>query len=242
MNVSQVESGNNADTSSVKMVAVMGAIGLIASILLVSTYRVTLPYVEANRAAYLEQAIFEVLPGADSKMTFTRKDNDELVLLEDEKAKVEKFYAGYDKAGQLVGVAIEAQGQGFQDVLRLLYGYVPECECIVGMKVLESKETPGLGDKIEKDEDFRSNFDSLDVELESDRTRLRNEILMVKEGTPRSPWEITAITGATVSSKAVTNILNTSAKEVIPLIDKNLEALRKAATEVEVTQTSVKDF
>ena len=44
---------------------------------------------------------------------------------------------------------------GYQDVIRiLLYGYSPEHQAIVGMRVLESRETPGLGDKIEKDPAF----------------------------------------------------------------------------------------
>ena len=43
---------------------------------------------------------------------------------------------------------------GYQDVIRVLYGYSFDTEAIIGIRVLESKETPGLGDKIETDPDF----------------------------------------------------------------------------------------
>ena len=50
-----------------------------------------------------------------------------------------------------MGVAVEASGKATPDIIRILYGYDPENRQVVGFYVLESKETPGLGDKIEKD-------------------------------------------------------------------------------------------
>ena len=43
---------------------------------------------------------------------------------------------------------------GYQDTIRVIYAYSFADRAIVGMQVLESKETPGLGDKIEIDADF----------------------------------------------------------------------------------------
>jgi electron transport complex protein RnfG len=76
----------------------------------------------------------------------------------------ESIYAGFDETGRFVGWAIPAEGAGFQDTIRLLYGYVPEREEIVGMRVLESRETPGLGDRILKDPAFVAEFEGLAVE------------------------------------------------------------------------------
>ena len=67
------------------------------------------------------------------------------------------------------------------------------------MEVLESRETPGLGDKIYKDAVFVAGFSALSVEP---------EIFAVKKGTKSQPNEIDAITGATISSKAVVRIIN----------------------------------
>ena len=52
------------EPSSVKMIAVMGSVGLIASILLVATFQLTSPQIARNKQAQLEAAVLEVLPGA----------------------------------------------------------------------------------------------------------------------------------------------------------------------------------
>lgn len=215
------------EPSSFRLILVMGAVGLIASVLLVATYQITSPYIEANRAAFLEEAVLDVLPGAVRKVTFVRPGDGALVPASSGNVEGFRVHAGYDADGELVGVAVEAQGQGFADVLSLLYGYVPDCECIVGMKVLASKETPGLGDKIETDPEFKANFDSLAAVLDAAGAGLRNRITMIKEGADAEPWEITAITGATISSRAVATIIDDSAQDVLPLILENLDVLRE---------------
>ena len=72
------------------------------------------------------------------------------------------------------------------------------------MRVIESNEPPGLGDKISKDPAFARNFDEIAVEP---------TIVAVKTGAKRLPHEVDAITGATISSKAVVRILNGSFAE-----------------------------
>lgn len=209
------------------MIAAMGGVGLFAGILIVFTFVFTLPIIEKNKAEYLEKSIFQVIPAATSKQVFFVSQDNTLVPAEDPGAPGFKIFAGYDDAGKLVGVALEASGQGFQDVIRLIYGYSPERECIVGMKVLESKETPGLGDKIEKDEHFVANFKCLDVRLAEDKSSLLHPIELVKAGAKTENWQIDAITGATISSRAVTNILRKSTEQYIPLIVNNLDRLKR---------------
>jgi electron transport complex protein RnfG len=68
------------------------------------------------------------------------------------------------------------------------------------MEVLESRETPGLGDKIIKDDTFLANFRDLAVDP---------EVVVVKAGRSRDN-EVDAISGATISSKAVVRIINES--------------------------------
>lgn len=211
-------------TSSLRMIVTMGAIGLIAGVLIVFTYQLTFPVIEHNKAVALERAIFEVVPGAKNKETF-ELDGDVLRPLPAGEDAVTKYYACYGADGKLVGVAIEASGQGFQDVIRLLYGYSPRCNCVVGMKVLESKETPGLGDKIMKDPDFKANFEALDVTASTNGTGLAHPIELAKHGEKTDPWQVEAITGATISSRAVTTILRESTSRAVPIIDKNVEAL-----------------
>jgi electron transport complex protein RnfG len=212
--------------SSLRMILTMGGIGLAAGILIVMTFQLTFPVIKRNKAVALERAIFDVVPGAETKAAF-KLAGDELVLLEGEDETATKFYACYDGDRQLVGVAMEASGQGFQDILRVLYGYSPQCGCVVGLKVLESKETPGLGDKIETDPDFRANFEALDAALNAEKTEISNPIVLVKEGKKTDAWQVEAITGATISSRALASILRESTAVTVPLIAKNLAVLER---------------
>lgn len=210
-----------------RMVVVMGLVGLIASVILVMTYRLTAPYIAANREAALEQAIFEVLEGTTSRAVFEVNDDGTVRHVDELTPGRRPIFAGYDSAGALVGLAFEGSGQGFQDVLNILIGYNPECQCVVGMKVLESKETPGLGDKIEKDPAFREGLEHLDVRLTEDRDGLAHPIELVKRGQKSSDWQVEGITGATISSRAVVRILDANAADLIPIIEKNLDTFRQ---------------
>jgi electron transport complex protein RnfG len=219
-----------AQASSWEMIRALGGIGILCSLLIVFAFQVTLPIIEKNKTEYLEKSIFNVLPGATSRVTYKiTNDNDVELLIADE-PKARKLYAGYNEKSELVGIAVEASGQGFQDVIRLLYGYSPEKKAIIGFTVLESKETPGLGDKIQSDPTFLSNFDALDVSLTADGSAPKNPIEMVKSGNKHNPWQIEAITGATISSRAVTKILKESTEQFIPIIEKNLEKFRRNET------------
>jgi electron transport complex protein RnfG len=100
---------------------------------------------------------------------------------------------------------------------------------VIGMKVMASKETPGLGTKIETDPAFRSNFGALDVTLSGDGQAMANPVVLVKPGKKTAPWQIESITGATISSQAIANIMEKSTAKLIPVIEKNLETLKGGA-------------
>jgi H+/Na+-translocating ferredoxin:NAD+ oxidoreductase subunit G len=156
-----------------------------------------------------------------TKKIFQIDLNGHLVETTDETNGATLIYAGYDQNGKLVGVAVEASGIGFTGALRVLYGYDPGKQVITGLYVLESKETPGLGDKIEKDPDFLTNFFALDVSLNDDFSAPKNAITTVKSGHKKNPWEVDGITGATISSRAIGNILAASTQQMVPLIFNN---------------------
>ncbi len=210
-----------------KMILTMGTVGLLAGLLIVFTYQITLPIIEKNRAEALQKAIFEVLPGTVTRVIFRVDNSGKLVPYNGKDPQVFRVYAGYDGEGNLVGVALEASGQGFQDVIHLIYGYSPQKQAIIGMKVLESKETPGLGDRIDKDPDFKANFKNLEVRVAPDGSSILHPIELVKKGKKTANWQIEAITGATISSRAVTRILKKSTARVIPIIMKNLKFLKE---------------
>ncbi len=200
------------------MIRTLVGIAAISGVLIVAAFTITLPVITRNKAAQLKAAVFEVIPGAATVKKFVP-----------EGMGMPNMYAGYDEAGTLKGIAVEAQGQGFADIIKVLYGYSPEKSAVTGFTVLESKETPGLGDKIEKDPGFQANFKALDVHLNAAMTALKNPITVVKQGKKTQPWEIDSVSGATISSKAVGRLMAASAEIAIPTIEKNIARLKEGA-------------
>jgi len=217
-----MNSSNTAPTKSqpgsFQMLRAMVGIGLLCALLIVLTFEGTKPVIAQNRAEALQEAVFQVLPGIVKKKTFRLQEDQTFTEVSDEATEGRLVHAGYDENDALVGIAIEASGMGYADVIRILYGYDPDAEAIIGFHVLQSKETPGLGTKIETDPDFLANFDGLDVSLNADHTALKHKIEPVKEGEKEHPWQVDGITGATISSQAVGNILRESTAFWIPLI------------------------
>ncbi|MCB0572248.1 MAG: FMN-binding protein [Phaeodactylibacter sp.] len=215
------QSNTNTGANSMKMLQAMVGIGILCALMIVLAFEGTMPRIEQNKAEALEKAIFKVIPGMVAKKTFKLNADNTFVPVEGAEKDAQLVYAGYDEQGKLVGVAVEASGLGFADVLRVLYGYEPEKQQVVGFYVLESKETPGLGDKIEKDAAFLGNFSALDVALDEGGDALKNKPVTVKHGEKANPWEIDGITGATISSRAIGNIMGASTEYWMPLIHKN---------------------
>lgn len=191
-------------------------LGLICSLVIVSMYEYTAPIIRKNQAAALRQAIFTIFPLAQTYTAFYLNAEGQFKRMTDESDTGASVYACYDQGQRLLGYAIEAQGMGYQDTIRLLYGYAPKQSAIVGMVVLESRETPGLGARIASDPDFLRNFRQLDVRLAADGSKLAHPIEVVPADQAPKPWQIDAISGATVSSRVVGRIVEQSARFWVP--------------------------
>ena len=187
-----------ANPSSLRLVMTLAIAGLLSGIAIIGIYEVTLPTITANKAQELREAVLKVLPGVTQMQALVYRDGELVVVAEPEKDEP-VIYGGHDDRGDFVGYAVPAAGPGFQDTIALLYGYKPRDRQVVGMEILESRETPGLGDKIYKDADFVAEFSALLVDP---------EIVAVKKGTKTGANQVDAITGATISAKAVVRIIN----------------------------------
>lgn len=186
------------EPTSTRLVATLGFAGLLSGLIIVLVFEATLPTITAYKAKVLREAVFEVLPGIANMQRLVLQDG-RLAPKDREEKDEEAVFGGYATDGRLVGYAIPSSGPGFQDTIALLYGYLPAERKVVGMEILQSRETPGLGDKIYKDAAFVANFDALSIEP---------QIVTVKKGAKAAANEVDAITGATISSKAVVRIIN----------------------------------
>ena len=187
-----------AAPSSLRLVMTLAIAGLVSGVAIIGIYETTLPTITANKARELREAVFKVLPGVTRMQALVYRDGRIMAVPEPQKDEP-VVYGGYDEQGEFVGYAMPGAGPGFQDTIALLYGYLPRDKKVVGMEILESRETPGLGDKIYKDADFVAEFSALSVEP---------EIVAVKKGTATLDNHVDAITGATISAKAVVRIIN----------------------------------
>lgn len=212
--------------ASSTLITTLGVIAMLSGLLVVIVYEYTKPIIAENQRIATERAIFKVLPEAATRLTF-RVEGDSLKMADDRTAG-ELLYAGYDKNNQLVGIALNAAAQGYQDMVKILYGFRPETGCITGFDVLKSTETPGFGTKITTDEDFLANFQCLEAGVNAEQSGLANIIKTVRNGTKQNPWEIDAIAGATITSNAVGRMLNASGQKLHPVVMKNLSLLRQS--------------
>lgn len=200
--------------------AIVG-IGAICALLIVSVYQSTAGRIRENQARFLASAISEVLPQAESTIAVMLTDDGRLEeTLETTSLPV---FLGYGQDGELVGAVVTAEGMGYQDNIRVIYAYSFELDAIVGFKVLESKETPGLGDRIEKEPHFLANFAKLDATLTPDGSALLHPIVTVKQGEKVELWQLDGITGATISSEATGKLLNDSLHIWAPVLERDAQ-------------------
>ena len=105
--------------------------------------------------------------------------------------------------GQLAGWVVQTAGQGYADRIEVLVGLSPEADVITGLFVLDQKETPGLGAKIAT-APWRRQFVGKPAAAP----------LEVVKGGGAGANQIDAITGATISSRAVVAIVNRALADV----------------------------
>ncbi|NQT30131.1 MAG: RnfABCDGE type electron transport complex subunit G [Candidatus Saganbacteria bacterium] len=173
-----------------RMIVVLTVIGIISGAILALVYTWSLPKIVENETKATDAAIFTVLP--DTK---TYKKVVALDLT---------YYDCFDESGAKVGTAILCQGNGYQGAITLMVGVNADFTEFTGMTVLDQVETPGLGAKIGSS-DFERQFNGLVTKPPIE--------YVTGGGTVHLPNEIQAITGATISSAAVVNIINKTVKE-----------------------------
>ncbi|MDD4273104.1 MAG: FMN-binding protein [Desulfobacter postgatei] len=163
------------------------------------------PVIEANKVKETMVKIPELVLGQDLAAELAA-DNQSLTIksrvIEVKKNETTKYYTVYDAwlpDGKMAGHVVKADGQGYADKIELLLGLDAEGKSITGLFVLDQKETPGLGAKILEDS-WRGQF----------KEKSTAKTLSVVKGGGVKKDEIDAISGATISSRSVTGIVNTT--------------------------------
>jgi electron transport complex protein RnfG len=205
-----------AGPTAAKLILTLGGLGALAGLVIVVAYTATLPAIEANKARVLAAAIEEVL-GAPARYDTLYVSGDSLTRtrpVDVDPAALDVVYLGYRADSSVIGFAVTGAAPGFADVIRLIFGYDPRDSTVLAMKVLEQKETPGLGDKIEKDSAFVADFREALTPLNG-----------VKESDGTDAAEIDMITGVTISSRTVIRVINQTLERVGPLLAAHLQGV-----------------
>jgi electron transport complex protein RnfG len=165
------------------------------------------PIIAENQRNETYGEIPNLVPGADGEKTR-------------ESAQFKGAYEARDKDDKQIGWVIRAKGMGYGGTIKALVGLNPDASKITGIYILEQIETPGFGNKITTTWN-RQYIDQPTARPLKVYKGMSEEEMKIKDG------RIDAISGATISSNALTNLVN-----------KAVEAFRGELAETEKGKTN----
>ena len=157
---------------------------IVSGVIIAVTYFITAPIAVQKTEMLKQQAMNDLVKDADN---FKPVPN-----------KVEWFAA--EKSGKVIAYVIPNETKGYGGVIKMLVAVSKEGK-VIDYNVLSANETPGLGDNASKDF-FRNRF----------KGKTSEALIVVKD--PYNKENIDAMTGATITSTAVTKGVKEAVDEV----------------------------
>lgn len=176
----------------------LGLVALLCTAISAGIFFLTKDKIDAAMAAEQRELLLQVIP----QDYFDNNLVESAVAPQDEKLKgIQKIYFA-KKDGQLSAYAYETTApDGYSGNIRLLVGLDPKGE-ILGVRVIEHHETPGLGDKIE----LRISNWILSLTNQPINEQNLNDWAVKKDG-----GKFDQFSGATITPRAVVNQVKRSA-------------------------------
>lgn len=174
----------NNIASIIKTAAVLFTIGFVCTLILALCNSLTADKIAVLAEQKEQTAMAEALPDATSF---------EEVKINGESG-VNAVFAGKNEKGEIAGYCVKVAPLGYGGEISMIVGIKAD-GTVSGVDITDMNETAGLGAKA-KNAEFRDMYKGKS-----------GEISVKKSGTP-SDTEISAISGATVTSKAVTSGVN----------------------------------
>lgn len=186
---------NEAKKESMGMlVVVLFLITFITALLLGFVNQVTAPQIEKNNEATRAAAMAELIPEAEP----VQAEPAEVPSPDKNTPAIQNIYE-MQKDGETVGYCMEVLPSGFGGTLTVVVGINTD-GTVAGAKVTSHAETPGLGAKAQADPTWIPQFAGKPAD---------GSLAVTKDG-----GDIVPITGATITSRAVTKAVNTAASYV----------------------------
>lgn len=161
---------------------------LVSGVIIGTTYYFTAPIAAQKSADMKQQSMKALISDADSFKEIDGKEG----------------WFEADKAGKVIGYVVPAESKGFSGTISMLVAVGVDGK-VLKYDILSSNETPGLGDNASK-EPFKSQFNG----------KTSDQLVVVKD--PALKDNIQAMTGATITSKAVTKGIKEAVEEVTAYI------------------------
>jgi electron transport complex protein RnfG len=177
------------------MIVVLTAVMILSGLVLATVSGALQPLIAANQEQALAESLESIFDDA-ADPEFTALDTDDIW----------RASAG----GRQIGYAARVEATGYGGPIQLILGISPGLDRILGIAVVESVETPGLGARIQEEE-FQNQFEGLSVG--EPITAVKNEPADTEEN------EIEAISGATISTNAVVNAVNAAVPDILSTIE-----------------------
>lgn len=201
---------------NLRYILTLTIICFITATLLTGVYLLTRPKIVEQKAQEEKLALKEIFPEAGY---FEPQ-------VKDGKTPYFKVYLSGDKK-KLLGYAFRAQGQGYSSDIETMAGVDTQGK-ITGIKILAQNETPGLGAKIAEVKAKKTLWQAIKEfftkgqkarEIASEpwfctqfKGKKIEDLIVVNAPTEKN---IQAITGATISSEALTDSVREKAKEIL---------------------------
>jgi electron transport complex protein RnfG len=182
------------ESTLLSMVLTLFMVTLVASTALGFIYELTKGPISKARALKKAAAISEVVPPFDNTPgkdpIKVEVDGDTLF-----------FYKAMDR-GTVVGVAVESfTDKGFSGKFRIMVGFLPD-GTINDITITEHKETPGLGDKMDKSKSYNQATGLSWTSQFKGKNPETFRLAVKKDG-----GDVDAITAATITSRAFCDAL-----------------------------------
>ena len=189
--------------SIIKNALVLCAITLVAGLALGLTHEITTPLIEQVNEEKAQKTYKEVFPDADHFGTAEEMESavDVCALIISQQdyseATVDACMKAYDASGNVIGYVVTAScPKGYGGTVTVSVGIDKTNAKVTGVGFLTLNETAGLGMKA-KEPLFKDQFS----------TKRATELTVIKSGEADAS-QVQAISGATRTSKAVTNAVN----------------------------------
>ena len=184
-------------------VVFMIAVTVVFTFLLAYINEVTQATIEEQEALRVEKSILYVFGIDVSDLDDEKIHNKFTDLIEISDQNDQRYYI-YKANNQVMGYAVQISGKGLWGTITGHIAFSPDHEKILGVNFVSHSETPGLGGRIDED-DYKNQFRNLSLP--------ENDVFFVNN--KDTGGNIDAISGATLTSKAVIDIYNNKLPEIL---------------------------